>query len=96
MLDGQGGQVGVRHIIVEGQGGSHILMPSAGHHDVKHFEMWAGWRRPQPFEVCELAKRRCPGGWPIHNQGSLPRTSQTSRIGCLRQPPVANVSKEMP
>ena len=52
MLDGQGGQVGVRHIIVEGQGGSHILMPSAGHHDVKHFGVRAGWRRPLPFVVC--------------------------------------------
>jgi hypothetical protein len=31
-----GAQLG-RHIIVKGQGGSHILMLSPGHHDVKQF-----------------------------------------------------------
>jgi hypothetical protein len=31
----------------------------------------------------------------MHNHGSLPRTSQTSKTGCLRQPPRQTATRRM-
>ena len=56
----------------------------------------AGWRRPLPLEVCDFAERNGWRRWGAHNQGSLPRTSQTSNpdVCASRRPLVFSPSTQ--